>query len=249
MTLGPGTFVSLWYFLAYIVFPLSKRIAEVIPAEWCWVLPPLRIGATLLLPVAAILLWRKGGLAGRFFLLWPLMFVATIAIMIGHVGLFDLYPPRVVTRYVYTATVGYAACLSLIVRSLTGRYFDRQVAGHSFLLFAALYVCANFFIVRATSQVYFENQRIHQEIVNGLSSVENQLVQSDTLLVLTDDLAKTPQTITIQGILPAVVYVKFDKEIIVQVVEQRAPGESRTRQSGRLLALRWSTSLQRFEAI
>ena len=248
VALNLGTLVNLWYFLTYLVTPFARRVVEVVPAELVWVLNVIKIAATILLPLIAVYLWRKGGAVCRLFLLWSIAFVSTIAIMTWDVGLFSLYSERTAARFMYSPVIGVAVCLAWFGHKAATRFrilFTRYVV----LVGVAIFVAFNWLAVRQVSGLYLENQRISNTVINAFTAAAPEVAACDSVVILTDDLKLTPSLVISPPHLEAILYVWFDRVRKVSVREQNSRTGAGVENSKNRVEFRWNQTSQLLDLV
>ncbi|UCE67634.1 MAG: hypothetical protein JSU85_06400, partial [Candidatus Zixiibacteriota bacterium] len=145
LDLGIGILVNLWYFISYLAAPISKRIAEGFPDRYLWILKFIKMVVAIGVPVILAYIYIKAKIGCKFFILWSIMFISTIAITKWDVHPFSLYPERTAARFMYSAVPGMAVALAWIITTYVNKRIFKNVYIKSAVII--LYVAANFLIV------------------------------------------------------------------------------------------------------
>ena len=244
LDLGVGTFINLWYFMSHLAAPISKRIAEGLPARYLWIFKLCKIAIVMIVPVALIFIFAKAKTGCRFFILWSVMFVSTIAIIRWDIHPFSLYPEKTAARFMYSAVPGLAVAVAWFITT----YFNRRAFNNVYVKSAVIifYIAANFLITHRISQLYFNQQALTASILEDFNTLEPILARSDTLVVLTGDMASTPQIIASGKHLHGIIYVTLDHEIKVIVEGRENYGTGDLLTDNGTLIIGWDIKKQRF---
>lgn len=245
VSLGIDTFVNLWYFLTYIALPLSQRLVALAPDSIVWVFHGLKVVITVLLPLVAFYVWRRGGVSVRLWITWSVMFVSTIAIMTWDVGLFSLYSAKTAARFMYSPSVGYAVCFAwLWTTELESRFswLKNSVLSISIVV---LYVGLNFAAVSVTSRLYQSNQEQVARTIEDIKAVWFAVEQSDSLIIFSEDRKATRSALGSEKHVEALIYVVFDHQVKVGIKELATYESSRAPRDPRNMELFWSESTKR----
>jgi hypothetical protein len=247
--LGIDTLINLWYFTTYLVFPLSERIVQAIPEKLIMVLEYSKIIITICFPLILIYIFKKAGIGVRFFILWSLMFISTIAILKWDVGPFTLYPYTTASRFMYTPVIGIAVSAAWLVSFIFDKI--RGFKGLSFLKLsiALLYILGNIFITWQVSKLYFKQQNLSSRLISGLSSFKDVYDECDSLIVLTDSIDETPQVVASGHHLQAIMYVMLDYDMEVATVERENYGQDDLGFKGKTLIIGWNNETRTLEEI
>lgn len=245
VSVGLAAFTNLWYFLAYMIFPIPERVVTVFPESLLWVLKALRIIITVALPIVAVYLWVKGGAICRTFLAWSVMFIGTFAILNWDIALFSLYSPRSVGRFMYLPIAGLAVCFAwLWVREIESRlrFLSSRIVVS---ILAAVFVVGNFGAVQAASRLYFSNQDQIERLREDVQTYKADIMSADSVVILTDDREAALAGISSEKHLRAIIYVDLDKLVEVGIRESKAPtdGNSKTTYLG------WDLQRKRLVAV
>ena len=224
VALGIGALINLWYFFSYMLFPVARRMVEVVPGDLIFLLQALKYGVTLLTPVlVGLTLWR-GSRATRLFLLWAIGFAATAAIFDWGLGLFDLYPGRTISRFMYTPNVGIAVVVGWLISRLVEFSPMRWLrVGYIAVIAALLFLLLNFGATYKMSQLYFARQDMATSLIEDLKKLEPDITDSSILLVEIPDLESTPVLVRTGVHLKAIVNVVLSKKITVEITESTRP--------------------------
>jgi hypothetical protein len=219
---GVGTIINLWYFLTYMIVPLSKRITDMIPTSLIYSLKYIKIVLTISIPIVILMIIKKGPSIVKFFLMWVIMYLSTIAIMKWNTGLFNLYPEETAGRFFYTVDIGTAVILAwllIMIYDKTGHIFRKR----KFLIAvcSGIFIALNLGIIYKTTQIYLYRQSEVNNIMNDLGSISNQLANGDTLSIIVEKKYTPPEDIVeSEPHIQAIIFMKFDKIITVDVTEE-----------------------------
>ncbi len=216
-------FTNLWFLATYQVLPISARMVSSLGESVHLLLYIVRAGVTLCLPLFWIWLFIKKGAAVRLFLLWPLLFLGPVAMFDWNVGLFDLYPERTASRYMYIALPATAVLISVIVSWLYGcmkRW--KPVAVVALVLFLA----GNLAAVYKVTRTYQVRQRESTHLFEQLSLNRAQLLPCDSLMIVLDNVANYPTLSKYPRVLEAMCYLVTDRNITVILQTDSSSGKS-----------------------
>ncbi|GEM_PF-1784879 len=241
VALNIHTLGNLWYFLVYLITPFAKRVIESVPEQLVGILRVIRITTTILVPLCAVYLWRKGGVVCRLFLLWSTAFVATIAIMNWGVGPFDLYSERTASRFMYSPVVGVSVCIAWLVQKAAERFrmLRWKYVGVSV---AVLFALLNWLVVWQISEVYLENQAIANSAVESFESSASLLAACDSVIVCSDDLVNCPSLIASSWHLEAMLYVCIDRDLTVTVTDRKPQCEATSDVRPNVAMFKWDNA-------
>jgi hypothetical protein len=246
VSIGIGALVNLWYFMSYMFLPVARRMIEILPAKLAIVLKVAKIAVTALTPVfLSYSLW-KGSRAVRIFLLWALAFTATSAILSWHIGLFDLYPERTISRFMYAPNVGIAVLvgwlLLRIAHSFPTHVMDRRIPAG---ILIAAYILLNFGTVYKMSGLYFQKQEVAAQVISDLRDVQSNLQDGGRIVIETPESGNTPDIVLAEHHFEAIVYVMFDKQVSVTVTSANSPEADSSLSQAGTVRLRWDNSRAR----
>ena len=237
-------FTNLWFLATYQVLPISARMVGNLGESVHQLLYIVRAGVTISLPLLWIWLFIKRGAAVRMFLLWPLLFLGPVAMFDWNVGLFDLYPERTASRYMYIAIPGTAVLISVIVSWL----YDcmkrwRPVAVVALVLFLA----GNLAAVYKVTRTYQVRQRASSNLYEQLSQNRERLQKCDELLITTDNAATSPALLQYPRVLEAMCYLVAERDFTVILRTDSSSGESLAPPEP--CVFRWISAEKRFRPI
>ncbi len=220
LVFGPHVFINLWYLTVYTFFPLSNRIADMLPEQFHWVLTIIKLTLTLALPAMIWYVFRKGEVWTKIFLGWLLLFVLTVSFFKWDVSLLTHYPERSASRYMYTPGLGTVVIGAWLLNSFWSwwpglRTYRRRLI----ILMAGLYIAANAVIIYKVTAIYRFKQAQEKQIYNSLvrycktSSLE--LVN-----IHVPDFSVAPAVITSEKFLEAMLFVGTGREVDVDLEQQ-----------------------------
>ena len=242
IVLGFDTVINLWYLLAYIVMPISKRVLQFFPENLHWVLIIIKISITLIIPLIFIYIFRKGGEAAKFFLMYSVMFLSTVAVFNWELSLFDLSPERTVSRFMYSAVPGYAVVLSWLWFNVFSHYLKFLRKKIIYLSLIIIFIAGNFLIINKISGIFIFHQKLSNNIISALNNVPDGLANCDAIVVLTDDIDNTHQIVKSGHHLESIVFVKFDRNVKVLLKEDKQYSLVDLTYDGNILTVGWQTS-------
>lgn len=247
VVLSGTTIVNLWYLLAYLITPFSARVVKWLPENIHWLIATLKIIATILVPlIVGYTFWKKEKVL-IYFALWSIMSISTVAVFDWRLGLFDFNPVRTASRFMYVAVPGLAVIVGWLVSELYSKYFKRIKARGIAALLIVIFISANWLIISRVIILFRYNQNECNQIIADLKPILPSLTKDKRLLVLTDDLAKTPQIINSEIHLEAILYVIFNKKNKVVVEEMPADWRGQSMGTGKNVLLLWNTSKSRLQ--
>ncbi len=222
LVFGIDTLVNLWYFIAYMFFPLSKRIADTLPPNLIPTLKFIRILSIISIPILFLTTIRKGITAAKVFLLWVIMFISTIAIMKWEITLFSLYPTQTAGRFFYTADIGAAVVIAWLIIHIYDKIDIRLLSSRPLRIFCfCVFIILNLGIVYKTNRIYFSRQAVVGNLINDLHSISGSLADGDTLIILCEGENKKPETIVgSESHMEAIIFMNFDKYVKVRTVDK-----------------------------
>jgi len=218
---GLTFFVNIWYFLAYMFLPLAQRIVDLVPSSMVALLQIMRYLLVVAVPIVVIAVMVKGNRVLRLFLVWSIMFIATTAIFQWNVGLFDLYPVRTASRYMYSANLGMAVLVAWGLHWLVNWQPLRWLTHRRWLMIlTVLFVAGNLIIVKFVSQRYMQRQTQVVKLAGSINSLQPYLADHETLHLLVRDLRVLPPVVVSDWHLEAMIYVICDQHTDV-IIEER----------------------------
>lgn len=246
VALGLSMVTNTWYFVSYMLFPVARRMVELAPDRVTALLHLLKYVVTLLTPLLlAVAVWR-GSRAVRLFLFWTVGFAATAAVFNWNLSLFDLYPPRTISRFMYTPNIGIAVLAGWLLSSLWGekalRKFQRTLIP---VVVTLLFVAVNAGIVYKMSQLYLSRQRLVGSVISDLRKLAPEIHNGETLQVTIPDFESTPSIIRTGVHLRAIVNVMLDRQVAVEIVDASQPNAAVAPEQNGILQLYWSNADKR----
>jgi len=242
ITLSFNIVTNLWYLLAYVLTPISKRVLNIFPENMHWLLATIKISITLIIPLAFIYIFKKSGKAIKFFLVWSVMFISTVAVFNWELGLFDLYPERTVSRFMYSAIPGYAVALAWLWFNIFSYYLKILYKKTVYIPLIVVFIVGNFLVIDKVSDIFIYHQKLSGGIINTLNNVPDKLACCDTIVVLTDDIGNTHQIIKSLFHLESIVFVKFDRQVKVRLKEDKQYSLTDLTYDNSILTVGWDTS-------
>ena len=220
IAIDPDIFVRLWYFLAYPLTPFSKRIIQITPAILIPAIKAIKVLVTVAIIPAFLYAFARGGKWMRFFIFWYVLSISTITIFDWNIGLFTLYPEKTASRFMY-GSIPALAVLAAWFYSMIITKFDRyRYYGIIRNLLVIIFILINFVAVYKVSGLFLRGQKFNSQIVENLKSILTETQICDTLVVINEEIENSPQLIQSGVFLEAILYVKFNKRLTVEVRER-----------------------------
>ncbi len=213
-------FVNIWYYLGYIAVPISQRAAVMFPESYLWVLKSIKVIVSIVVPIFFILLIKSRNKSLLFFGAWSIMFLSTVSVFKMDLNLFDIFPGRPISRYMYSAVPGVLLIVAYFLNNLYNSRFKFWGIRKTLLAFTIFYIAGNFTAIGILSDLFREKQRMSDHIVASLDLLSNSLLENDTLIVVVDNIDNSEQMIKSEIHLESLILVKFDKNVEVEVVER-----------------------------
>jgi hypothetical protein len=238
--IGLQVIINLWYFLIYLLLPLSRRIVEQLPNHILTGLVYIKNALTMIVPILLAYIFAKGTRIFKIFVMWPIFFIFTIAVFKWGVTLFTIYPNDPASRFMYSPFAGMAVCIAWVVVSIVGRTVNGNLKTIIYIIIGLSFITANYFIVSKSSLLYIKQQELSQNIIDDIQENWTHFEKADTIVVLTNDLANTEQIIASGEHLPAILYVMFDKNVPVSIIIQEGDFLNMIRSINGKLITSWS---------
>ena len=248
LDIGIGTIINIWYFIGYMFFPISKRIADFLPSGLIQVAGFLRIVLTISIPILLFIIMKKGVPAVKFFLVWTIMYISTTAIMKWNLALFDLYPSDTAGRFFYTVDVGLSAIIAWLILYIYDK-ININLFSRKFLItvLAGLFILTNLGIVYTTSRIYSYRQTLVDNIINDLKPISRSFTDGDTLTILIEKKHNPPEILVeSEPHIQAIMYLKFNKNIKVFVEEKPNFVSDMLSLDGSNKVIAWNTNREHF---
>ena len=233
---------NLWFLATYQILPISARMIGSLGETAHQLLYIIKAVITICLPLLWVWLFIKKGAAVRLFLLWPLLFLGPVAMFDWNVGLFDLYPERTASRYMYIAIPGTAVLISLIVSWLYGcmkRW--KPVAVVALVLF----LTGNLAAVYKVTRTYHFRQGESTNLYEQLAKNRERLRKCHELQISTDDAANSPALLQYSRVLEAMCYLLTEEDFtVILQTDSSSEGSFALPEP---CVLRWVSSEDRFQ--
>ena len=219
LVLGPSVLVSIWYLLGYLIFPLSSRVADMLPDGMHWILLTCRVVAAAAVPVIGWVTWRYGNRLTRLFSLWCLIFILPVSLFDWDVTLLSLFPERTASRYMYTSSAGFVVLaaygLDYCWRKWSGFIWARKLV---LAVFICTVVLANAVIVYKITAKYRWDQEMEE---HNFNVVVNSLMAGDVrgLIIVVPDRESAPQLFQDTSFIAAMARVGVGRRVPVTISE------------------------------
>ena len=217
LVVQPSALIYLWYLLAYLILPLSARIAAMVPSSFHPFLVAAKVIATVAVPVIAWVVWRRGDKAVRFFALWSFLFVLPVVLFDWNVSLFTLYPERTVSRFMYMSSIGTMVLLSWGLDYVWRRWCAR-LKWHAalFATVALLVVLINGGIIYKVTAKYRYGQSVDKQNFTTVTTAVTQSGRS-YLTVVVPEMDTLPQFLADSMLIKAMALVGTGQDVSVDV--------------------------------
>jgi hypothetical protein len=182
----------------------------------------IKVILTASIPILSYIIVKTTRAVVKFFFLWAVMFISTIAIMKWDVGLFSLYPGDTAGRFCYTANIGTA----VIMAWLANIVYDKtrvMLTIRKFVpvIFCGLFIILNLGIIYKTTRIYAYRQALMSDIIGDSRLLSGSFSNSDTLTILVDKKHTPPETIVdSEKHIQAILFMNFEKTVEVRVIEK-----------------------------
>ncbi|MFZ5981605.1 MAG: hypothetical protein ACOYVF_13335 [Candidatus Zixiibacteriota bacterium] len=207
-------FVNLWYFFIYLFLPLSKRMVTLFGSGHEEMLTVLRGVFVFALPLTWLLLIKRALAGERYFLLWPFILMAPVAVFDWSLGLFDLYPERTISRFMYAAVPGPAVVLGAIFTRLFDGVLRRWPARATVII---IFILFNFVVIHNVTGLYKTRQEVSHDIYRQLSEYRDTFASCESLHIYLSDTTDAPSELTNPLVMNAMGRVVFNREMTVRV--------------------------------
>jgi len=205
--------VNLWYFFIYLFLPFSKRMITLFGAGHENIMVIMRGFFVFALPLVWFLLLKRKGTKERYFLLWPLILLTPVAMFDWSLGLFDLYPERTISRFMYAAIPGLAVSLGVIFAGLFDTLLRKRLV---WTVVVVLFVVFNIAVVFKVTGLFKTRQQTSQDIYLQLNEHRDAFKNCDTLYIYLSDTAGVPSVLTNPLVMDAMGRVVFEREMPVR---------------------------------
>ena len=205
--------VNIWYFFIYLFLPFSKRMVTLFGAGHENFMVIMRGIFVFALPLVWLLLLKRKGARERYFLLWPLIMLAPVAMFDWSLGLFDLYPERTISRFMYAAVPGLAVSLGVIFAGLFDTLLRKRLVRTAVVV---LFVVFNIAVVFKVTGLFKTRQQTSQDIYLQLNEHRDTFDSCDTLYIYLSDTAEVPSLLTNPLVMDAMGRVVFEREMPIR---------------------------------
>ena len=243
--LGLNLLTNTWYFLAFTAFPLSQRILNLLPASWLVLFKVLRIISIIIVPIAVILVFVRGKREMRFFILWSIMAISTIAIFNWHLNLFDLVPESTASRFMYYALPGLAAIFGWIINKIGILNPGSGIRITAAILLSVFFLSVNQFVINKVSQEYFTSQNISKNCIIDFKEMKSEYPAQSHFTIVLDSIPSNPSVNQSPKHLAAIANVKFGLNWIFRAATEDSLKINPEKYKSDNL-LKWDNSVMRF---
>ena len=239
--IGIGTAINMWYFVVYLIFPLSKRIADLFPSGLFIVLKIIKIALTVAFPIFLVYAYKNSKTSIRFFVIWPIFFLAPAAVFSWHIGLLDLYSERTISRFMYVAVPGLAVIFGYTYYYIYNRHLKALNKNNIKIPLLIIFLACNWLLMYKISGLYRHNQQVFSDIIEVLSEIKPLINECDTLTIVTDNMNNTVEYMQSGMHTEAVIFVVFEKQLHVEVTESKENMYDILSYSNKHLILGWDS--------
>jgi hypothetical protein len=226
-------------------YALAKRIVEAISINILTILKYGKTLITLVLPLMGLFVYLKGSRIIKLFVIWPVLFICTIAVFRWGVSLFSIYPDDPASRFMYSPFIGMAVILAWLVSYIKEKINIIKHGATIIITLCILYIGGNILIVNKVSQLFIRQQKLSQSIVDDIKKNLVLFEKADSVIVLTRDISKTEEIITKREHLAGIIFVKSNKLLPVALVEMTDNVTCKEEINSRSLFLRWDIETER----
>ena len=99
--------------------------------------------------------------------MYSVMFISTVAVFNWELSLFDLYPERTVSRFMYSAVPGYAVVLAWLWFNVVLRYLKLLRKKIIYLSLIILFIAGNFLVINKISGIFIFHQKLSNDIISA----------------------------------------------------------------------------------
>ncbi len=222
IVIGLPVIVNLWYFLIYLLLPLSKRIVEQMPERILPGLVYIKNALMIIVPMLLGYVFIKGSRIVKMFVIWPVFFIITIAVFKWGITLFTIYTNDPASRFMYSPFAGLAVCIAWFMVKLVNDILKIKLHITLLIVLALLFIAANFVAVRKSSTIYGKQQQLSQRIIDDIQRNWSVFDKADSVTIYTEDISQTEQVIASGEHLPAIFLVVYNRPIKCKIYEMNS---------------------------
>jgi hypothetical protein len=158
-------------------------------------------------------------------------------------SLFDLYPHRTISRFMYTPDVGIAVLVAWLLTRLS-RAGPLRILRRGKLvgLLIALFLLFNLGAVYKMSGLYLTHQKTVAQLISDLREVQGKLVDGSSIGIEASDPESLPDIIRKERHLEAVIDVVFDAQVSIVITYSDLPPVDSSIAQTATLCLRWDAA-------
>lgn len=217
--IGWSTAVNLWYFLAYSLFPLSERMAALVPESFHSLLLAGRILSVILVPVIVVAVLIRGDWPARLFLFWTVLFTGTITLFAWDVSLTSLFPERTAARYMYSVNAGASVVAAWLLIAVWRRLSRRESFPKSLLyIVGAVYIVGNLGVIYKVTEKYRADQIASREMFDTIVLAVSGS-HGDCIHIVVPDSDNAPQVLSTNGFVSGMAGIGTGREVKVVITD------------------------------
>jgi len=217
--LGIGTITNVWYFLVYLVSPVTKRVLSFFPEQSIIFLEIFKVTITLIYPLLLIFIFVKSNKIVRFFIAWMVMFLSTTAVFGWGINLFDLYPERTISRFMYCAVPGLSVIVGWFIIKLTSLQLSKLLSKKFVLIpIMLVFIISNWIVVKKVSALYFQHQQFSNTIISSFGEMHSIWGDIRNLEICIDETDNISAALKSKKHLEAIMFVKDNKVVNIDIV-------------------------------
>lgn len=247
VSLGIGTITNVWYFTTYLIFPITKRVINFFPEQAIFLLKIFKILLTLIYPILLSFIFIKSTKAVRFFIGWMVMFLSTTSVFGWGISLFDLYPERTISRFMYCAIPGLSIIIGWLIIKLSSFQFSKiLLKKYISIPILLIFIIINWTVVKKISPLYFRHQEFSNTIISNFGNMQNKWEEIRNLIIYYDETDNISAVLEAEKHLEAIIFVKFNKAIKIDAQKRDTILSDYTNYNNGTLCIVWDNHNQKF---
>jgi hypothetical protein len=178
--LNARTPLNLWFLFVYLFMPLPERFVALLGEGLKQLLAAAKASFALALPAVWGYAFVRRSAGERFALLWPCVMLIPVSLFDWNVSIFDLYPSRTASRFMYVATPGFGAFAGLLLGALLKKHPNTK---RYTVLALIVFVGVNSVAVKGVTELYRQRESEDASVFQTLSEGREMIRRYDTLVV------------------------------------------------------------------
>ncbi len=247
VALGIGTITNVWYFIVYLISPITKRVLSFFPGQTIIILKFIKISLTLLYPLLLIYIFIKSDKVARFFIAWMVMFLSTTAVFGWGINIFDLHPERTISRFMYCAVPGLSIVVGWILIKITSFRSLKKLSNKLIVIPVILvFIAFNWAIVKKVSTLYFQRQQFSNTIISSFGDMQNKWEDIRNLEICIDETDNISTVLESEICLEALMLVSYNKSVNIDIVRSDTIITKHIGYDNETLSVEWDNQNQKF---